>query len=369
MGILHTGLVSERKSQGTGHRSRRHAILTQRAFHWFKKRGDDDLFGEEKGCVPLNIIAHTARNNLPPGNEPDCAFLGNFTVETIEGIAYIFETPSVSDADEWAAAILTASIQFEEPSRQRRPTLSGIDFRGALGPQVAAISLACLPNNSISSGAVSEVLLTRATRWGKVVLLPKPKLDQELRFMLREGGVAVVRADSLVSLSTTFEDLKVKNAPNLRGVSVFLIPCGFRFQWMIGQEGSFISKCDKRAVMSSPFVTQKAMVRDGDPRLFMSRRRCWQGSSRIATAPSTARRATKPALLAINPAPIPKPRAKRRQRLSARKNLPRRRQLKRPTDLRTPCWRGCIGSNARPARELREEPQAPAKRAQAKRRR
>ena len=150
----------------------RWVVLTSSALHWFK-RGENDLFGEEKGCVRVEDIHKVV------------ALRAAFEVQTNDKELYQFTAASEEDGATWVRQInaaISAQAREKRKAPKRKNTLSGVDFR-----DIYAAHVDCVTIKSGVHGAYERIVV-RQPQWGAKFNIPALCSDQEsLRITLTHG--------------------------------------------------------------------------------------------------------------------------------------------------------------------------------------
>eukprot|EP01032_Pedospumella_encystans_P035586 gene35586-40251_t len=119
LGVLYTGYLDKRNPV-TGSYKQRFVVLTLESLHWFKRSEGYDLFGEERGQVPLGSILTTRILDEDPAT---------FEVQGTDTKKRFFRATGSDNSEEWVSAIRSAIKLSQSTNRKgihRRASLSGI---------------------------------------------------------------------------------------------------------------------------------------------------------------------------------------------------------------------------------------------------
>ena len=104
LGVLFTGYLDKRNPV-SGSYKQRFVVLTTQAVHWFVRTEGNDLFGEERGKIPLVLVL-----SVRVLDEDNTAF----EVHDTANIKRTFRSPSPTICEEWVSAIRSAiKVQFK----------------------------------------------------------------------------------------------------------------------------------------------------------------------------------------------------------------------------------------------------------------
>lgn len=115
LGVLYTGYLDKRNPV-TGGFKKRFGVLTHDAMHWFKRAEGYDLFGEERGHIPLADILTTRILD-----EDSAAF----EVQSTDNNRRLFRCNSSGNCEEWVTALRSAMNKLKRAAGGRRGSLTG----------------------------------------------------------------------------------------------------------------------------------------------------------------------------------------------------------------------------------------------------
>ena len=222
LGVLYTGYL-DKKSRGVGSYisssyKKRFAVLTTEAIHWFKRNEGYDLFGEEKGQVPLiNILSIRVLDNDS----------SQFELQSSDNNSRYFRASSTSACEEWVSAVRSAMKAAMKPGtnnktglvvKANRKTLSGIrnmfldneTDRSLDSGSSQEVAIFLVSHRSMKKA--TEIVLGRNIPWMKRVQVADAFPGDELIISTSNGGTLTVSFSLLEEKALSGEEFEVSMA-------------------------------------------------------------------------------------------------------------------------------------------------------------
>ena len=115
VGVLYTGFLEKKQDNFSGTYKKRFVVLTHEALHWFDRNDDDDLFGEERGKIKLNIII-SVRILDEDAN--------SFQIESIDKSKRVFRSNTPVMCEEWVSALKSTIKNLGEYTKKKAAAMS-----------------------------------------------------------------------------------------------------------------------------------------------------------------------------------------------------------------------------------------------------
>ena len=184
LGVLYTGYVDKR-NPATGGFHQRFVVLTLETVHWFKRSEGYDLFGEERGNIPLSNIMTTKVWDDDP-----CMF----EIQGTDTLKRFFKAPSSAACEEWVSAIRSA-IKLSSSTKRganRRASLTGIkNFDGFddANNDSENSEVTVLLMSLVSAAKQTEIVIARQPEWNRIIALPLIGKGDQVVISLSNGGI------------------------------------------------------------------------------------------------------------------------------------------------------------------------------------
>jgi hypothetical protein len=217
--IYNIGYV-EKQNPSNGNYRRRFLVLTQESIHWFNRADANDLFGEERGHIPvLDVISVRILD------EDSTTFEIKFA--PANKIKY-FRCNSSAIAEEWVSGIRSAikrAASIESKLKNRKGTSNNLrnaaidenDGDEMSNVEVHVLLVSLRSSNKIysqsqsskklngssadpmpsSTSYVNEVVVARNPLWHRVILVNNVRKEDELVISTSNGGTVTLSADLL----------------------------------------------------------------------------------------------------------------------------------------------------------------------------
>ena len=176
----------------TGGYQQRFVVLTMEALHWFKRSEGYDLFGEERGNIPLGNILTTRILN----DDDSC-----FEVQDTDAKKRIFRASSCAICEEWVTAIRSAiklsTSAHNKRGINRRTSLAGIknfdmeDSNSGESNEEVTVLLMSL----VSGIKQTETVIARKPDWNRIVTIPLIGKGDQILISLSNGGIVPLSFD------------------------------------------------------------------------------------------------------------------------------------------------------------------------------
>jgi hypothetical protein len=178
LGVIRTGYL-DKTTRAKRDTKRRFVVLTRTHLHWYQRDEGDDLFGEEKGSVPLSEV-----KGAEPMEE------SSFEVSAKDR-KRVFTADGPARRDIWVRAINQAMAGAARVKRATITELSYFPWEEAPAPQVSMVTL--------RSETGRELVLASPVAYGQATLLQGMDLRDFVMIRLENGAHATVDGDVIKS--------------------------------------------------------------------------------------------------------------------------------------------------------------------------
>jgi hypothetical protein len=196
LGVLYTGYLDKRNPV-TGTLRQRFVVLTNDQLHWFKRSEGYDLFGEERGQIPLGNILTTRVLD-----EDDAAF----EVQGTDAKKRMFRAMNAAMCEEWVSAIRSAiklsTTTNNKRGANRRSSLAGIknfDLDDANNENNDASEVSVLLMSLVSVVNQTEVVIARKPDWNRIIVVPNLGKGDQILLSTSNGGIVRLLYDTIIN--------------------------------------------------------------------------------------------------------------------------------------------------------------------------
>lgn len=217
LGVLYTGYLDKRNPV-TGAYKQRFVVLTMDSLHWFKRSEGYDLFGEERGQVPLGSILTT---RILDEDET------MIEVQGTDARKRIFRATEKAVAEEWVSAVrsaikLSTSNASNKRGANRRASLSGIknfDVEDANNENNENSDVSVLLMSLVSVTKQTETVIARKPDWGRIISVPFIGKGDQILLSMSNGGIVRMSYDYIqarcedgVEFETSVQNVKLASS-------------------------------------------------------------------------------------------------------------------------------------------------------------
>lgn len=200
LGVLYTGYLDKRNPV-TGAFKKRFVVLTHDSLHWFLRADGYDLFGEERGNVPLSDIITTRMLDEDTTT---------FEIQGTDMKKRLFRAATPVFCEEWVSAIRSAIKRLANSQQRRnstvgprRASLAGIrnifeDNDDQLTESYDKSEVMVMLVSLSSPKHKSEMVIARNPDWERVISVPMIRPGDELILSISNGGTVKLTSDQLM---------------------------------------------------------------------------------------------------------------------------------------------------------------------------
>lgn len=194
MGVLYTGYLDKRNPV-SGTYKQRFVVLTLESLHWFKRSEGYDLFGEERGNLPLGSILTTRIL------DEDAT---TFEIQGTDTKKRFFRAPSNAVCEEWVSAVRSAIKLSQSANNKRginrRTSLSGIknfDIEDANSDENSDVTVLLMSLLSVEKH--TETVIARKPDWNRIISVPNIAKGDQILLSTSNGGIIRLSYDTIVA--------------------------------------------------------------------------------------------------------------------------------------------------------------------------
>ena len=193
---MYTGYLDKRNPV-TGSFKQRFVVLTHDSLHWFKRSEGYDLFGEERGQIPLGNILTTRVLDED---------ISSFEVQGTDARKRLFKASSCSLCEEWVSAIRSAiklsTTANNKRGINRRSSLSGIrnfDLEDANNEAHDNSEVSVLLMSLVSAAKQTETVIARKPDWNRIISVPFVGKGDQILISTSNGGIVRLNFDTIMA--------------------------------------------------------------------------------------------------------------------------------------------------------------------------